>query len=91
MPTLNDIEISRFHDSEIARLLGAPTPAGMICRAIWPILSLYFLPKGSFSETNGFSMIFLKFWKIAANLPRSDATLLSTLIAAGNSPFLASF
>ena len=47
--------------------------------------------KGPFSETDGLSMIFVKFWEIADDRPRADESLFFTLIAASNAPFLASF
>ena len=47
--------------------------------------------EGPFSETDELPMIFIKFRKIAGNLPLFDGALFRTLIAAGDSPFQASF
>ena len=42
--------------------------------------------KWPFSETDELTMIFLEFWKIADNRPRSGESLVRALIAARNSP-----
>ena len=67
---------------------------GLIWPEIWPILIRDYLPKrknGPSLETDELSMIFLKFRKIADNLPRSDEALFRTLTPARNYPFLEQF